>query len=98
MKKRRLFLSSVQKEFEEERLALRDYLHADPLLRRFFEVFLLRICPLPTVGRIRSIWRKLRFAISTSVCSETPMALKMRLAFLRRNRSSTKPRSWASRA
>ena len=32
MKKRRLFISSVQKEFEGERLALRDYLHANPLL------------------------------------------------------------------
>ena len=36
----RIFISSVQKEFAEERAALRDYLRGDPLLRRFFEVFL----------------------------------------------------------
>jgi hypothetical protein len=35
MKKRSLFRSSVQKEFEGERLALRDYLHADPLLQQW---------------------------------------------------------------
>ena len=45
MKKRRLFISSVQKEFAAERLTLRDYLHADPLLRRFFEVFLFEDLP-----------------------------------------------------
>ena len=30
----RLFLSSVQREFAAERAALRDWLQADPLLRR----------------------------------------------------------------
>ena len=45
MKRLRLFISSVQKEFEKERSALRDYLHADPLLRRFFEVFLFEDLP-----------------------------------------------------
>lgn len=36
----RIFISSVQKEFTSERLALRDYVHCDPLFRRFFEVVL----------------------------------------------------------
>ena len=36
----RIFISSVQKEFAREREALRDYLRGDPLVRRFFEVFL----------------------------------------------------------
>jgi len=40
MTPRRLFISSVQKEFAAERGAVRDYLRNDPLLRRFFEVFL----------------------------------------------------------
>ena len=35
----RLFISSVQKEFAEERAALRDYLRGDALMRRFFEPF-----------------------------------------------------------
>jgi len=38
MRKRRLFISSVQKEFEAERAALRDYVYADPLPGRFFSI------------------------------------------------------------
>jgi len=41
----RIFISSVQKEFSEERAALRDYLRGDPLLRRFFELFLFEEVP-----------------------------------------------------
>lgn len=36
----KVFISSVQKEFSQERQALGDYLAADPLLRRFFDAFL----------------------------------------------------------
>ncbi|MYK89111.1 MAG: DUF4062 domain-containing protein [Acidobacteria bacterium] len=36
----RIFISSVQREFAREREHLRDYLRGDPLMRRFFEVFL----------------------------------------------------------
>lgn len=45
MKPVRLFISSVQKEFAEEREALRDYLTGDTLMRRFFEVFLFEDVP-----------------------------------------------------
>lgn len=45
MKPIRIFISSVQKEFAEERAALRDYLRGDPLLRRFFDVFLFEDVP-----------------------------------------------------
>ncbi len=41
----RIFISSVQKELSEERIALRDYLQGDALLRRFFEVFLFEDMP-----------------------------------------------------
>jgi hypothetical protein len=41
----RIFISSVQKEFGEERAALRDYLRGDALMRRFFEVFLFEDVP-----------------------------------------------------
>ena len=41
----RIFISSVQKEFAAERLALADYLRTDPLLRRFFEPFLFEELP-----------------------------------------------------
>ena len=41
----RIFISSVQSEFAQERAALRDYLHSDPLMRRFFNVFLFEDLP-----------------------------------------------------
>ncbi|MFM8476600.1 MAG: ATP-binding protein, partial [Planctomycetaceae bacterium] len=42
---KRIFISSVQKEFAAERLALREYLAADPLLKQFFDVFLFEDLP-----------------------------------------------------
>ena len=41
----RIFISSVQKELAAERRALKDYIQGDPLLRRFFEVFLFEDLP-----------------------------------------------------
>ena len=41
----RLFVCSVQREFAEERAALRAYLRGDPLMRRFFEAFLFEDVP-----------------------------------------------------
>lgn len=45
----RIFISSVQREFSRERERLRDYLRGDPLMRRFFEVFLFE--DIPASGR-----------------------------------------------
>ena len=41
----RIFISSVQREFAQERAALRDFLQNDPLMRRFFDVFLFEDVP-----------------------------------------------------
>lgn len=41
----RIFISSVQREFAEERAALRDFLRGDALMRRFFESFLFEEVP-----------------------------------------------------
>ena len=41
----RIFISSVQREFAQERKALRDFLQNDPLMRRFFDVFLFEDVP-----------------------------------------------------
>ena len=41
----RIFISSVQREFAQERQVLRDYLRGDPLMRRFFDVFLFEDVP-----------------------------------------------------
>jgi predicted HTH transcriptional regulator len=41
----RIFISSVQKELAAERRALKDYIHGDALLQRFFEVFLFEDLP-----------------------------------------------------
>ncbi len=45
MAKKKLFISSVQAEFSDERKALHDYICADPLLGRFFEPFLFELLP-----------------------------------------------------
>ena len=45
MKSLRIFISSVQSEFAQEREALRDYMREDALLRRFFDVFLFEDVP-----------------------------------------------------
>lgn len=45
MRRCHLFISSHQKEFAAERQALRDFIEGDPLLRRFFEVFLFEDLP-----------------------------------------------------
>lgn len=41
----RIFISSVQGEFAQERKALRDFLRKDPLTHRFFDVFLFEDVP-----------------------------------------------------
>jgi len=41
----KIFISSVQKELLNERRALKDYVHGDPLLGRFFHVFLFEDLP-----------------------------------------------------
>ena len=41
----RIFISSVQKELSEERRALAEFVRHDPLLRRFFDVFLFEDLP-----------------------------------------------------
>ena len=41
----RIFISSVQGEFAGERAALRDFIRADALIRRFLEVFLFEDVP-----------------------------------------------------
>ena len=40
MKKHSIFISSVQKELAGERRSIRDFVRGDPLLRRFFDVWL----------------------------------------------------------
>jgi len=43
--KLRIFVSSVQKELQTERQTIKEYVHADPMLGRFFEVFLFEDLP-----------------------------------------------------
>lgn len=40
MKKYRIFISSVQSEFADERLTLAEYIRTDALLGQFLDVFL----------------------------------------------------------
>ena len=41
----KIFISSVQSEFSEERRILTNYLSADALFRRFFDVFIFEDLP-----------------------------------------------------
>ena len=45
MSRLKIFISSVQKELAAERRAIRDFVNHDPLLRRFFDVFLFEDVP-----------------------------------------------------
>ena len=45
MAKKKIFISSVQLEFSNERKALHEYICADPLLGKFFEPFLFELLP-----------------------------------------------------
>lgn len=45
MKPLRIFISSVQKELAIDRVALRNWLQSDPLIQRFFELFLFEDVP-----------------------------------------------------
>ena len=40
-----IFVSSVQKEFQDERRAIKEFVHGDPLCRRYFNVFLFEDLP-----------------------------------------------------
>jgi ATP-dependent DNA helicase RecG len=44
-----IFISSVQKELTEERRAVKAFVEGDPLLRRFFSIFLFEDLPAPDV-------------------------------------------------
>ena len=43
--RKRLFISSVQKELQQERRAVKDFVQGDALLRRYFDVFLFEDIP-----------------------------------------------------
>lgn len=45
MERKRIFISSVQSEFAKERKALHEYILSDPLLGKFFDVFLFELLP-----------------------------------------------------
>jgi len=47
-----IFVSSVQREFAEERAAIRDFVRADALLGKHFDVFLFEDQPAQTRGPV----------------------------------------------
>ena len=46
-----IFVSSVQKELQAERYAVRDFVHGNDLLRQFFRVFLFEESCRRRIGR-----------------------------------------------
>jgi len=50
-KRMQLFISSVQKELQQERRAVKDFVQGDALLKRFFDAFLFEDLPASGAGR-----------------------------------------------
>jgi ATP-dependent DNA helicase RecG len=63
-----IFVSSVQSEFAEERAAIRDFVRADALLGKHFEVFLFEDQPAQSRGRSSFTWRRWIPPTLTSCC------------------------------
>lgn len=57
MKKKKVFISSVQSEFAEEREFLVDYFRTDPLLKTFFEPFIFEEVP-ATTHSVQNVYLK----------------------------------------
>ena len=53
---KRIFISSVQREFAEERQMLKRYIEANPILRRFFSVFVFEMDVPPTDKRTDEVY------------------------------------------
>ncbi len=83
----RIFVSSVQKEFAQERRAIRAFVEGDALLRRFFDVFLFEDLPASDRRADESIWRRCSAARCTWDFSATSTGLKTPRASRPRNAS-----------
>ena len=88
----KIFISSVQKEFAQQRSDLKAFLLGDAVLRRFVsEVFLFEEIPAKTVALIRFIWKKSSVATYTWASLVMNMETKTSRAYLLRNANTTKP-------
>ncbi len=78
-----IFVSSVQKELQAERYALRDFVHGNDLLRQFFRVY-----EVPHAGRIRG-----SFLYSHFIVLETQAFADFAASYLRESRRRMKERA-----
>ena len=95
MPKKRIFISSVQKEFAEERKRLFAYLMDDPILSKFFVPFIFE--DYPATGRSTStVYLKEveKSDIYLGIFLVTNTASKTRLGFPQRNRNTTSPTNY----
>ena len=99
----KIFFSSVQKEFAEERAALRDFLRGGALLRRFFIPSCSRMFRPPIDAPTQSISTRLNAAIliwaysAGNTVSKTPKACHLRKGNSRRRPDCTNCVSSSSR-
>ena len=57
MDKKRIFISSVQKEFAKDRLAIKRMVESDPIVKAYYETFVFEIdAPASADGRI-ALWQ-----------------------------------------
>ena len=98
MSKKRIFISSVQKEFAEERKRLFDYLMDDPILSKFFVPFIFE--DYPATGRSTSTVYLKEVEKSDIYLGilVTNTASKTRLGFPQRNRNTPSPTNYTSNA
>ena len=98
MQRIKIFISSVQNEFSEERKMLYEYFLADPLLGKFFQPFLFEQLP-ATDQKIADVYLK-----EVELCdiylgfSEKIMGLKITMEFLLQNENLTMPQNTTKHA
>ena len=86
----RIFISSVQREFTQEREVLRAYLHGDPLMQRFFDVFLFEDVPALDCRPDALYLDEVEQSDIYVGCSVTTTDLRTQTAYRQQNGSSIK--------
>ena len=87
-----IFISSVQKEFQAERRAIADFVRGDPLMLRYFDLFLFEDLPRPIATRRTCTSTKLTAPRFMSDCSATITDRRMSRGCPPPRRSSPVPR------
>ena len=97
---KRIFISSVQKEFADERRLLKRYISKNPAYKRLFDTFVFEEDVVATDRRTDQVYLDELGRCDIDVTSilgslATSTARRTRRAYLRPSASMTKPQDWA---